>query len=270
MNHSSLHTNGNAKYVSTSQFNSNCKQVKKANSSLELCLESASKLNNIRLSKSHRVFQGKESLFYAGEEFEGLYILRSGSAKSFITSLDGEEHITKFYYPGDLLGVDGFDEHRYMENVVFLETSSVCLVKENDLSNLVKSCDDFRNCLFRAISHAFVCDSAMMMCLSNCSSERKVARFIIEVSEKFRALGLSGTDLRLSMTRTDIANYMGMAIETVSRVLTSFQDRMLIQIQNRRLTILDYNSLSGIVAQDSKQINTFNTIKMDRSVGAVY
>jgi len=219
-------------------------------SSLQACLENVEKSNNLKLTNSHRVFHARQSLFSAGEQFEGLYILRSGSAKSFITSIDGEEHITKFFYPGDLLGVDGFDQHIYMENVLFLETSSVCLVKESDLNSLVKYSDDFRNCLLRSMSHSLVNDRAMMMCLSSCSSEQKIAHFILELSQQFFSLGLSGTEFRLSMTRTDIASYMGMALETVSRIFASFQQQKLICVHNRQVTILDVDALHYFVSKD--------------------
>nr|WP_297349855.1 helix-turn-helix domain-containing protein [uncultured Glaciecola sp.] len=218
--------------------------------SLKVCLEIVEKSNNLKLTNSHRVFHAKQSLFSAGESFEGLHILRSGSAKSFVTSLDGEEHITKFFYPGDLLGADGFDQHVYMENVLFLETSSVCLLKESELNSLVKKSDDFRNCLLRSMSNALINDSAMMMCLSSCSNEQKVGRFLLELSKQFSSHGLSGIQFSLSMTRTDIANYMGMALETVSRVFTSFQQKQLILVHNRQVSILDIDTLRCIASKN--------------------
>jgi CRP/FNR family transcriptional regulator len=242
----------------------------KAGATLEACITNASTRYNIKQTNSHRIFHTKESLFSAGEEFEGLYILRSGSAKSFITSLDGDEHITKFFYPGDLLGADGFDEHKYNENILFLETSSVCLVKESDLHNLVKTSDDFRSCLLRSMSHALVKDNSQMMCLNTCSSEQKVARFIIELSEQFHSLGLSCTKLRLSMTRTDIANYMGMAIETVSRILTSFQNKQVLSIKNRQLTILKLDTLYSLASKEQCSNDFCANTYTEKNIGAVY
>lgn len=252
--------------ISSLHFN----RTNKAKVSLEVCLENAAKSNNLKPTNSHRIFHARQSLFSAGDAFEGLYILRSGSAKCFISSIDGEEHITKFFYPGDLLGVDGFDKHIYIENVRFLETSSVCLVKESELNSLIKSDDDFRNCLLRSMSHALVNDSAMMMCLSSCSSEQKVARFILDLSEQFLSLGLSGTHFRLSMTRTDIANYMGMALETVSRVFAGFQLKQLIRVQNRQLTILDVNALNRFVTKDSCATKIPDTLQADQCISVAY
>lgn len=244
--------------------------TKKTRLSLEVCLENATKSNDIKLINSHRVFHARQSLFSAGDKFEGLYILRSGSAKSFITSVDGEEHITKFFYPGDILGVDGFDRSVYTQSVLFLETSSVCLVKEADLNNLVKNNDDFRTSLMRSMSHSLVIDNAMMMCLSSCSSEQKVAHFILELSEQFEGLGLSGTDFRLSMTRTDIASYMGMALETVSRVFACFQLKQFIRVHNRQLSILDKEALNRFVVRDIYVTKQVKEMHAKKCIGASY
>jgi len=212
-------------------------------SSIEACLKHAAKSRNLYLGTSHRIFHARQTLFSAGDPFEGIYILRSGSVKSYISRLNGEEHITKFYFPGDLLGLDGFDDYVHIQNLLFLETSSVCFISQSVLNNLIKNSDTFRHHLLKAMSHLSMADSSMMMCLSTCSSEQKFARFILELSEQFASNGLSGKDFRLSMTRTDIANYLGLALETVSRVLANFQLQQIITVHNRQLSILDFEAL---------------------------
>lgn len=219
-------------------------------SPLEVCLESAAKSNNFSFGNSHRVYHTRQTLLAAGEKFSGLYILRSGSAKSFVSSADGEEYITKFFYPGDLLGVDGFHEGVHMQNVTFLETSSVCFIKESDLNDQVLNNDNFRRFLFKSMSQILMSDSSMIVCLSSCSSEQKVAHFILERSEQFASLGLSRSEFRLSMTRTDIANYLGMALETVSRVFAIFQLKQIISVSNRQLSILNFAALKDILSGD--------------------
>lgn len=202
------------------------------------------------LRDTHRVFHRKDNLFCAGDHFEGVYILRSGSAKSYILSRDGEEHITKFHYPGDIVGVDGFDKKAHRQTLSFLETSSVCFIKESEINNLLQTSPDFRHGLLQSMSHTLACDGAMMMCLSTYSSEQKVARFLLDLSLGFSERGLSGSEFILSMTRTDIANYLGMAIETVSRIFASLQLRGIIRVQLRSLTIVDFDVLNGCISVD--------------------
>jgi CRP/FNR family transcriptional regulator len=221
-----------------------------AASLVDICISNANASNNSQQHNSHRVFHRRDSLFSVGDHFEGIYVLRSGSAKSFITSREGEEHITKFYYPGDMLGIDGFDGHMHKQTVRFLETSSVCLIKESQINTLINTSTVFRDGLLQSMSHTLACDSAMMMCLSTCSSEQKVARFLLDLSLGFSERGLSGSEFMLSMTRTDIANYLGMAIETVSRVFASFQQRNIIAVELRYLSILNFAALNRSVAID--------------------
>jgi CRP/FNR family transcriptional regulator len=213
-------------------------------------IENTNVSNNSQQRNSHRVFHRRDSLFTVGDHFEGIYVLRSGSAKSFMTSKDGEEHITNFYYPGDMLGIDGFEGHTHSQTVGFLETSSVCLIKESQINSLINTSTAFRDGLLQSMSRALACNGAMMMCLSTCSSEQKVARFLLDLSIGFSKRGLSGSEFMLSMTRTDIANYLGMAIETVSRVFASFRQRHIIAVQLRYLSILDFAVLNRTVAVD--------------------
>lgn len=221
-----------------------------AASLMEICIGKTNVSNNLHQHNSHRVFHRRDNLFSVGDQFEGIYVLRSGSAKSFITSREGDEHITKFHYPGDMIGIDGFNGHMHKQTVRFLETSSVCLIKESEINSLIKTSTIFRDSLLQSMSHSLACDSAMMMCLGTCSSEQKVARFLLDLSMGFSERGLSGNEFMLSMTRTDIANYLGMAIETVSRIFAGFQQRNIIAVQLRYLSILDFAALKSSVAID--------------------
>ena len=221
-----------------------------AASLMDICIGNTDPSNNSQQRNSHRVFHRRDSLFSVGDHFEGIYELRSGSAKSFITSREGEEHITKFYYPGDMLGIDGFDGHKHAQTVRFLETSSVCLIKESQINSLLNTSHVFRDGLLQSMSRTLACDSSMMMCLSTFTSEQKLARFLLDLSVGFSERRLSGSEFMLSMTRTDIANYLGMAIETVSRIFASFQQRKIIAVQLRYLSILDFEALNRSIAID--------------------
>jgi CRP/FNR family transcriptional regulator len=92
-----------------------------AASLVDIYMRNANASNNSQQHNPHRVFHRRDSLLSSGDHFEGIYILRSGSAKSFITSREGEEHISKFYYPSDMLGIDGFDGHMHKQTVLFLK-----------------------------------------------------------------------------------------------------------------------------------------------------
>ncbi|MFT4810475.1 MAG: CRP/FNR family transcriptional regulator [Paraglaciecola sp.] len=186
-----------------------------AASLMDICIGITNASQNTQQLNSYRVFHRRDSLLSAGDHFEGNYILHSSSAKSFITYKEGKEHITKFYYSGDMLGVNGFDGHN--QTVCFLETSSV-LIRESQINNLINISTVFRDGLLQSMSHTLGCDSGMMMCLSTCSSKQKVTKFLLGLSIGFAERGLLDSKFMLSVTRTNIANYLGMAIETLSRI----------------------------------------------------
>jgi CRP-like cAMP-binding protein len=89
-------------------------------------------------ARSHKTFQKKDYLYCVSDFFEGLYTLKSGSAKAVIYSPEGEEYTANFFLPGDIIGLDGFSQHHYKQSVVFLETSSVVLYKESEIHHLLQ------------------------------------------------------------------------------------------------------------------------------------
>lgn len=209
-------------------------------------------INSARISdRSHRVFQRKHALIDSGDTFKGIYVLHSGSAKAFVTSPNGTEQITAFYFPGDLIGLDGFDDQLHTQSVRFLETSSVCFFSNKELNSLMKNSDGVRNGLLKAMSHALTEDNAMLLALSNSDSEQRVAKFLLDLSKRYKLRGCSEREFFLSMTRTDIANYLGMAIETVSRIFTKLQKSGVISVSHRRLTILEPERLAAFLGTSS-------------------
>ena len=194
-------------------------------------------------NRSHRIFHRKESLFHSDDDFIGLYVLRAGSAKSYINTEDGDEQIVTFHYPGDILGIDGFDTNKHAYNVKFLETSSVCFIGTKELNRVLAESPTMRTRLLKTMSHALVDENRMRMNLGKYNSEQRMAKFLLSLSQRFEQRGLSSHMFDLSMTRTEIANYLGMAIETISRLLGKFQQAGAIEVEHRQITICDENKL---------------------------
>lgn len=181
----------------------------------------------------------------AGDKFEGVYILHSGSAKSYVANAGGDEQVIGFHFPGDLLGIDGFDTQTYGYSLEFLETSSVCCIALQDLNMLLDESAEFRKRLLKAMSHVIVDEHFLLLSLGKLKSEQRMAKFLLDLSHRFGHRKLSSHIFYLSMTRSDIANYLGMAIETISRLLTKFHDLGLIDVQRRKITLLDTAGLQA-------------------------
>jgi CRP/FNR family transcriptional regulator len=215
-----------------------------------MCFSQADKNKTEPRVRSHKVYQKSDALFVAGQTFDAIYILRSGSAKSSILANSGHEQISSFYFPGDLIGLDGFDNGSHAQSIKFLETSSVCRIGLGELDNAMATSASIRHNMLQGMSHALNDEDKFLLSLNHMNSAQKLGAFILDLSSRFEQRGLSGNVFDLSMTRVDIANYLGMAIETVSRLLTQLQNERIIEVEKRRVSIVDRDKLSLCLLQE--------------------
>jgi CRP/FNR family transcriptional regulator len=194
--------------------------------------------------RSHKVYQKSDILFRSGQPFNAIYVLRSGSAKSSVIANSGHDQISNFYFPGDLIGLDGFDNGSHAQSIKFLETSSVCRIDLGELDKAMASSAGIRHNMLQGMSHALNDEDKFLLSLNHMNSAQRLSTFILDLSFRFENRGLSGNVFDLSMTRVDIANYLGMAIETVSRLLTQLQNEQVIEVEKRRVSIVDREKLS--------------------------
>lgn len=202
--------------------------------------------NSARLVSRDRSIERGERLFMAGDPIKSIFILRSGALKSQINSLDGQSQITDFYLPGDIAGMYGIEGHVHTDSVEALQTSSICEIHFDHFEDLMTTGsslkENFMLCIFRQMNH----EQKMLLVLGKMSSDRRVAHFLLDLSSRMVKRKLSATKINLSMTRADIGNYLGLAIETVSRVLTRFRQLGIIQIERGSICILDMDALKLI------------------------
>jgi len=209
-----------------------------------MCFSQAEKSKAEPKVRSHKVYHKSDLLFGTGETFDAIYILRSGSAKSSVLANSGHEQISSFYYPGDLIGLDGFDNGSHAQSMKFLETSSVCRIGLGELDKAMANSASIRYNLLQGMSHALNDEDKFLLSLNNMNSAQRLSSFLLDLSSRFEKRGLSGNVFDLSMTRVDIANYLGMAIETVSRLLTQLQNEQIIEVEKRRVSIIDIEKLN--------------------------
>jgi CRP/FNR family transcriptional regulator, anaerobic regulatory protein len=190
-----------------------------------------------------------ESLFRQGSDFSSVFAVRSGSLKQITTEGSGDDQVTNFYLPSELVGLDGIDEKLYPGSVIALETTTVCEIPFDRLDDLSEQLPELRGQLYRSMSKELRDDRKMMRLLSRKTADQRLASFFINLSDRFRRRGYSPYSFRLSMSRADIGNYLGLAVETVSRILGRFQQQGLVDVSGREVNILNLESLI-IQAQD--------------------
>lgn len=191
-----------------------------------------------------------ESLFRQGSPFTSVFAVRSGSLKQVTTEGSGEDQLTNFYLPSELVGLDGIDEERYPGTVVALETTTVCEIPFDRLDALSESLPELRGQLYRSMSKEMRDDRRMMRLLSRKTADQRLATFFTSLSDRFRRRGYSPYSFRLSMSRADIGNYLGLAVETVSRILGRFQSQGLVAVSGREVNILDLPALIEVAEEE--------------------
>jgi CRP/FNR family transcriptional regulator len=184
-----------------------------------------------------------DKLVKTGQAFHSLYAVRSGSFKSYISDKDGVEQITGFHFPGDIIGFDALKDQVHQSYTQALETAMVCELPYDTLDKVSENYPKLRQQIMRFMSAEIKHDHDLMMLLSKRSAEERLLHFVNHLSQRFDERGYSAKQFNLSMTRNEIGNYLGLTVETISRLLTRFQKEGLIQVDGKLITILDFDGV---------------------------
>ena len=186
-------------------------------------------------------------IFEQHQAFRSCYAVRTGAIKTYMVSEDGEEQVTGFYLPGEIIGLDSMNADIYACSARALDRTSVCEIPFEKLEELAGKIPSLQHHFFHLMSKEIQDSQQLSMLLSKNSAEERIASLLLSLSSRFRRRRLSPTQFRLPMPRNDIANYLGLAVETVSRVMTRFQSHGLIDIQGREISLLNLEGLQDLV-----------------------
>ncbi|MFT6052862.1 MAG: CRP/FNR family transcriptional regulator [Halioglobus sp.] len=190
-----------------------------------------------------RPLQKNQHLFREDDSFQSVYAVRSGALKAYCTTDDGREQVTGFYFPGELLGMDGISEGIHASSAKALETSAVCEIPFDSLEKLSVMMPDLQHHFFQLMSRKITEDQLLITLLSKSSADERVASLMLSISTRNARRKLSATQFRLPMSRIDIGNYLGLTVETVSRVFSRMQKMKLLSADNKEICIVDPRGL---------------------------
>jgi CRP/FNR family transcriptional regulator len=189
-----------------------------------------------------------EPLFQIGAGFESLFAIRYGSLKSAVVSEDGREQITGYHLPGDLLGLDGIGRGSHSCQAVALEDAEVCVMPYATIEDLSVRVPQLHSHLNRVLSREIARDYRVMLYLGAMRAEERLAAFLLNLSERYHARGYSASEFVLRMTREEIGNYLGLKLETVSRLFSRFQEAGLVRVKQRSIALLDREGLRRLIS----------------------
>ena len=198
-----------------------------------------------------RPLQKGEHLYRANDTFQSVYAVRSGTIKAINITNDGQEQVTGFYLPGEILGMDGIAQNHHTNSAIALETAAVCEIPFTKMEELSLQLPSLQRHFFQLMSKEITSDQQLITLLSKNSAEERIAALLLSISARNHNRHLSATSFRLPMSRADIGNYLGLTIETVSRVLSRFQKNNILSVDKKEITILDMPGLKRIAHVDT-------------------
>jgi len=218
-----------------------------------LCLPSGLAGRNVEdlddLVYATRRIPAGEMLIRAGSPFRSLYAIRTGFFKSYTEQQGRPDRVTGFQMAGEIVGLDGIDRDAHTLNVKALEDSHVCVIPYVRLEALSARLPWLRRRVHRLMSREIGTGHGVMMLLGAMAAEERVAAFLLNLSSRFAARGFDEAEFVLRMSREDIGGYVGLTLETVSRVFSAFRDRGLIEVQLKMVRILDVGGLHAVLGR---------------------
>ena len=193
-----------------------------------------------RLQFNSKILDPGEHLCHQGEKHAHLYLLRSGMLKSYFNKENGDEFVMQFHLPPELFGWEGIDDDQLSFSIVALDYSNVCEIPLNQLNELNSLYPEIQSQIFKLTNQTIRKNNIAML---RTTAEQKVSTFILLLSKHYRSLGYPQYLCHLTMTHQDIANYLRIAPETISRILHNLQHRGLIKVSRKKIYINNIEQL---------------------------
>jgi len=220
---------------------------------VQLCLPVSLSQTDVALLddivQRRRPLQRGDHLYRGGDDFYAIYAVRSGSLKTYTVSEAGEEQVTGFHLPGELVGLDAINTWSHPCSAAALETTSVCELPFERLEDLASEIPGLQRQLLRLMSREIFSDQEMLFAMARRTAEERLAILLLSLSDRFARRGLSATRFRLPMARSELGNYLGLAPETMSRLFRRFQDQEWLRAEGRELRLLNLDALYGLAGR---------------------
>ncbi len=188
-------------------------------------------------------FHEGDHIFREGDDFNAIAAVRGGTVKTYVVDTEGNEQVLGFFLPGEVIGLNAIHHAKYPCNAVALDTVMLCRFSFPKMALLATKMPGLQAQLFRLLSQDI---GKAALLAGDYSADQRMAAFLIALSRRYAARGFSATRFHLTMSRTDMANYLRLAPETVSRVLRRFQTEGLIQVERREIELTQRDQLEQL------------------------
>lgn len=226
----------------------------------EHCMPRGLEVDEMRLldrlvARRGRLRKG-ETVFRAGEKFTSLCAIHSGSCKTVLLGEDGQEQVAGYHMTGDIIGTGGIGAGSYDCEAVALEDMEICWLPFDRIEELARQNTEFQRALNRMLSREIVRGRHVTMMLGTMRADQRLATFLLDLSRRYQQRGYSSVEYVLRMTREEIGSYLGLKLETVSRLFSRFHQEGVIKVQGRVVKLIDRTSLMGLVGNEFERRTT--------------
>jgi CRP/FNR family transcriptional regulator len=192
-----------------------------------------------------RPIRAGEHLCRVGDPFRAMFAVHSGCFKTYTVDAEGREHVMSFHFASEIVGVDAIYPDRHVSSCIALSDSTVCILPYPALTRLGHEIPELQAQMLRMMSRYVLGTTSMA---GDFSAEERLAAFLVMVSARLHHRGRASADLDLAMSRQDMANFLRLAPETVSRLLARFQKSGLVKADRKRIALLDPDGLADLAA----------------------
>ena len=196
----------------------------------------------------NRLIERQKAICRAGTAFHALYAICSGFVKCTVMNEDGREQVTGLHMSGELIGMDAINSGKYTCDAVALDNCNVCEIAYCELERLTREVPTLQRHFHRILGREIARDYGVMLLLGSMRAPERIAVFLLNLSKRYAARGQSATRFNLLLDRERIGSYLGIKLETVSRVLSRFQEDALITVQHKDIEIKDLDRLEQTIA----------------------
>jgi CRP/FNR family transcriptional regulator len=184
-------------------------------------------------------------IFREGDPFDAIAAVRAGTVKTYVNDSEGREQVQGFFLPGEVIGLNAISSARYPCNAVALDSVMLCRFSFPGIAALAARMPGVQQQLFKLLSQDI---GKAALLAGNYTADERMAAFLVSLSRRYAVRGFSATRMRLTMTRTDIANYLRLASESVSRCFRRLQDDGLLRVERREIELTDLPRLTAMAS----------------------
>jgi CRP/FNR family transcriptional regulator len=207
-----------------------------------------------QIIRRRRSLQREEHLFHGGQAFRSVCVVQSGTVKTYQLSSEGDEIVTGFHLPGEMIGLDAIGREKHPEFAVALEESRYCEIPFRDFQKILAESASLNSLMLKLLSSDMAETRELLVVIGRMDARARVAMFLLNMSRRLKRRGEDDMRFRLSMDRRDIANYLSLTIETVSRTLSWMQKQEMLSVRGKQVQLLDLDALLGTAGREHEEL----------------